>query len=120
MDKGWLSLNQSAQTIVEYAAVLAIITAVLIAMTPVIRRGTQGMIRTVADQVGIQNESDQIKGAQSEKDQGYLVYSYSATRMDTNKEKKEFVRVTNYVFAGDTISTTSNTFLNLGFVETLQ
>ena len=116
-------IEESGQTLIEYATVVALVAAVLIAMTPLVRRGTQGMIRTVADQIGEQNESDQIVGPQNASNPtfnngpGYLVSSYSATRVDINKQKREFVGLFNYITPGDTVSTTSNAFLNLGFTQ---
>lgn len=43
----------------EYTVVLGVVVVVALAMTPLLKRGTQGMIKVVADQIGVQKDSDQ-------------------------------------------------------------
>jgi len=57
-----------AQTFIEYILLFGIVTAILVAMSPMIRRFTQGMVKLTADQIGAQRLSDQQGG-----DSGYLV-----------------------------------------------
>ena len=101
--------DQKAQIFLEYVLVIGAVVMVLFAMSMVIKRGTQGMIKVVADQVGnqVNSEQDFASGA-------FLRESYSSTRSDTSKSKTEWLGQTIYTYE-DAISTTSNTIINMGF-----
>ncbi len=103
--------NFRAQTLMEYAILLGMVTIVLIAMSPLLRRGVQGMVRTVADQVGVQKNSEQAFD-----DSGHLISAYSATRTVGNQLVRDVLGTMNYIYA-DEIQTDGNTQLNLGFTE---
>ena len=47
-----VSLPRKGQSILEYTIVLGVIVIVMSAMGPMIKRGTQSLIKVVADQVG--------------------------------------------------------------------
>jgi competence protein ComGC len=102
----------SGQTLMEYTMVLGVISIILFAMAPLFQRGTQGMIKMVADQVGIQENAEQ---AFDEK--GHLVEQYIVTRANTDKETKQLFSTINYIY-NDTITTTTNSFSNIGFSKT--
>ncbi len=74
--------NSKGQTIVEYSLLLGIAIAVLLALTPMIKRSTQGMVKIVADEVGYQNNAEQ-------KDGPGLVKTSVATMFDRQLNKKE-------------------------------
>ena len=57
-----LRKNIMGQTIVEYSLLIGIVIALLLVVTPMIKRGSQGMIKTVADEVGYQNNAEQKEG----------------------------------------------------------
>ena len=100
-----------AQTFVEYTLLIGIIVALMIAMMPLVRRGLQGMVKIVADQVGNQQGAEQQGGLS-----GYLINSYALSQLDTNKTYQQRVNVVGYVF-DDSIDTYSNAETNLGFTE---
>lgn len=101
-----------AQTFVEYTLLIGIIVALLMAMMPLFRRGVQGLVKMVADQVGNQQDADQ-KGGLS----GYLVNVQTLAEIDINKTVQQRINVVGYVY-DDSIDTFSNTATNLGFTET--
>ena len=103
--------GRKAQSLVEYSMVLGIVVAVLVVMQPLIKRSTQGMIKLAADQIGIQNQSDQPFDYSS-----YLQNSYSTTRSTLFSNKVEYNTVSNYDYS-DVMETYSNQFMNLGISE---
>ena len=59
-------INIFGQTFIEYLMLIGVITGLLVAMSPLVRRFTQGMVKITADQVGNHYFSDQRQ------DGGYL------------------------------------------------
>ena len=104
--------NKKAQSILEYTILLGAIVAIMFAMGPMLKRGTQSLIKVVADQVGIQQNAEQKFDKT-----GHLESSYTATRSSTDKQTQDFVGTTIYSF-NDVADTTSNALINLGFTET--
>ena len=102
--------GQKAQIFLEYALVISAIVLVMFGMNSLIKRGAQGMIKVVADQVGNQEASDQQFNS------GYLKSSYRTTRPTTTKIKTEFLGDTTYTY-GDVTQATSDTVINMGFTE---
>ncbi|HQP10280.1 MAG TPA: hypothetical protein PKV41_02715 [Candidatus Omnitrophota bacterium] len=97
------------QVIAEYTMVIGVVVMVLMAMSVMIKRGLQGMVKVVADQVGNQKDADQ----KVEKS-GYLVSQYTSTRMSSDAIESEFLGVKNYI-RDDTTQTITTTVTNLGF-----
>lgn len=103
--------GRQAQSLVEYSMVIGIVVAILIVMQPLIKRSTQGMIKLVADQIGVQNQSDQSFDSSS-----YLENAYSTTRTTLYEERAEYNTMANYIYSD--ISVTSSTqVMNLGVSE---
>ena len=50
---------KSGQTIVEYTFLIGIVIAIVVAMSPMVKRSSQAMVKVVADEVGLQRESEQ-------------------------------------------------------------
>ena len=90
--------------------VIGLVIAVLVAMGPYIGYSTKGVIRLVADEIGVQNQADQKYNDASA---GYLRYSYSTQDVRTSKERNERLGVINYVF-DDVIRGTLNQSTNMG------
>lgn len=65
------NFNRRGQSIVEYATILGIVTFILMAMNPMIKRAIQGTIKTVADQIGSQENAEQDQAAKT----GFLINS---------------------------------------------
>ena len=109
--------HKKAQSFVEYSIVIAIILAALTAMNPFIKRGIQGMIKTAADEIGVQTESEQEQSDET----GYFNSAYVSTRTSQERYINQFVgpsdyttTLYNYTEASTTVSRTNAV---LGFTE---
>jgi hypothetical protein len=102
--------RKKGQTLVEYTLLLGIVGTVLVALTPMVRRATQGMVKLVADQVGEQKKAEQSGGTD-----GYLKSSYSVGRVAQSKRTREWVGSTNYIYDGTGVETTTTSETNMGF-----
>ncbi len=106
-----VSKEKKAQTIIEYTMILGVIAMILFAMNTMVKRGIQGMIKVVADQVGNQESAEQRFD-----DTGHMETSSAHIRADLDKVTGEFGGVTTYIY-GDVTETGSTTVTNLGFTE---
>lgn len=97
---------------IEYTTILITVIAIVAAMSTMIRRSSQGWIKLVSDQIGVQNLADQRF---NDLQQAQLDESYSTIRSDTSKSTLEVAGVINYIF-DDIIRTDSNQSVNLGIV----
>ncbi len=71
------------QTIVEYSLLLGIVIAVLLILTPMVKRSTQGMVKVVADELGYQrNAESQVEGG--------LIFTNVQTVIDRQQHKQEW------------------------------
>ena len=104
-------LPKKGQSILEYTILLGVIVMVMFAMGPMLKRGTQSLIKVVADQVGVQQNAEQ-KFDES----GHLEVSYTAARGFTDKQTFDTAGMTTYVF-DDVTTTESGALVNLGFTE---
>lgn len=104
-------LFKKAQSILEYTILLGVIVLVMFAMGPMLKRGTQSLIKIVADQVGIQQNAEQKFD-----ETGHMEASYTATRGSTDKQTYDLAGTISYVF-NDVSVTTSNALINLGYTE---
>ncbi len=106
-------MNNKAQTIVEYTMVIGVVMLILIAMNPLIRRGIQGMIVVAADQIGVQNRSDQDGYFNIETD-GYMKSSHTMSHTILNKVIIEDFGRTTYNY-DDESTTGVTTITDQGF-----
>lgn len=63
--------DNQAQSITEYAVLIFIVSMVLIAMQVYMKRGIQGVIKTAADEIGNQQDAEEIdvnKGTKTDSD----------------------------------------------------
>lgn len=104
--------NNKAQTLMEYTLVLGVITVVVFAMTPMIKRGTQGMIKATADQIGVQKNSDQ-RAFYNSTSKAYLKSAYSSIQSRIDRRTIDRIGDTTYVF-DDRTTATSNSITELG------
>ncbi len=72
--------QQSAQTVLEYVLMISVVTAIIMAMSTMVRRSAQSMVKVVADQVGFQQNAEQ-----DDPDSGYLVRMTTEARQDQQK-----------------------------------
>jgi len=85
------SRSHKAQTFIEYVLLFGVVTGLLIAMSPMIRRFSQAMIKVTADQIGNQRLSDQ-KGGES----GYLINVYIKSDDEAYAGREDRLGVTTY------------------------
>lgn len=83
-EKDFVSLGIKGQNIVEYTLLFGIIIAAIVAMSPMIKRTSQAMVKLVADQVGEQKNAEQIGG-----DTGWLKSSVTATEVSKRERLQE-------------------------------
>ena len=113
------------QTFIEYTIMVGVLVTVLVAMTPMIRRGIQAMVKITADQLGSQQNSEQIGGASQQNSQeaeassrfGRLINSITSAQVTTNVLKREFSGQTSmdYMGNGEQVRTKTKVYLNQGF-----
>jgi len=103
---------RQGQSIVEYTIVVGIITIVVIAMAPLVKRTGQGMIKLVADQIGVQNNADQ----EFDEKVGHLVNSTTVVRARVDQNTTDRLGEIRYNF-NDRVHTESEALINLGFTE---
>ena len=116
LQKGRGKKSSEGQVFLEYTMILGVIVLIVFAMNPMIKRGIQGMIKVVADQVGIQGNSDQRFD-----ESGHLERSSILTHAYINGTRDEYVgidgrSIINYI-SDDVISTNTTMRSNLGFTE---
>lgn len=99
---------------VEYSIVLGIVLTVVIAMTPMIKRAGQGMIKFAADQIGNQAEGDQRSFYANAVSDSRLDWAYTKTGATVDKTTTQFLGATDYSYA-DSIDIDSEQQSNLGF-----
>ena len=109
------TLNQRAQSITEYILLVGIITLALFTMMQTVKRGTQSMIKTAADQIGVQSNSDQSFS----REQGYLNFQNTVTSSDRQKQVIDHVGVMNYIL-NESETTLMHSQTNMGFTEVNQ
>ena len=97
----------------EYTIILGVVITITLAFTSMVKRGTQGMIKTVADQIGYQKNAEQ----DFNKETGYMSESFQPTDVDSKKYIKEGrLQGTTDIFYDDKIRSYSSTNSILGFV----
>ena len=105
-------LTNKAQVLLEYTIIIGIITLIFFAMNTLLKRGIQGMVKVVADQVGRQENADQRFD-----ESGHMESSYAVTRSSLDKTTGELAGVKSYTYS-DVIFTDTETVSNLGFINT--
>lgn len=103
--------RQQAQTFVEYTVLIGLVTGILIAMSTMIRRGTQEMVKVVSDQIGNQLLADQSPDPEA----GRLLSAVSDVLVDRDTKTQQRLNVVTYNFYRDFTHTRSTTISNSGF-----
>jgi len=104
------SWRKTGQTMIEYIIVLGVVVIVFFAMTPLIRRASQGMIKVVADQVGTQQGADQDFSRTT----GFLANSETITQVHINQATTDILNEIKYTY-DDAVTTKAGSNTNLGF-----
>lgn len=106
------SNKKKAQTFLEYIAVITVITAIMIVMSTMVKRGVQGMVKAVADQIGVQENSDQQGGRG-----GYLVSMTARAQKDQFTTTRERLGNIEYHYDRDFQASQTEQLSNLGYTE---
>lgn len=111
-------MPDEGQTILEYSMLLFIIIGVLTVMGPLIKRITQGMVKIVSDEVGVQANAEQFYNA----DYGlsakpaYMIETRSQSQTDHSERTIELYGVTARSYTYNDLTQT-NALSDLGFSE---
>ena len=100
------------QTFIEYTILIGVLVTVLFAMSPMMRRGVQSMVKVMADQVGTQRNAEQLGGKF-----GHMINSTSLSQTRQNVESWERLGEIGKDYHTDRTFTQSSTFLNQGWTE---
>lgn len=103
--------NITAQTFIEYTLLLGIVVMVYLAISPLIRRTSQGLVKLVADQVGNQLNADQGGG-----ESGHLITAQTKTRVDQKKSQTADLDVLTIEMSEQT-QTRTEQVMNTGLTE---
>lgn len=103
--------NGNGQVFLEYTLILGVLALVMFGMGPMLKRGVQGLIKFVADQVGVQKNAEQKFD-----DSGHMESTHISTRSTTRKTTREVLGMTNYMYS-DLVETTSNALIDVGFTK---
>ncbi len=101
-----------AQSIGEYVVLLTIVVSVAAMMFPMVKRGTQSLIRAGADQIAGQQNSEQEFNGEG----GYTVNQFSNSKGYSQVDTQEF-QGTSYSQTAEATNTISNTLTNMGFTK---
>jgi hypothetical protein len=103
--------RQKAQTFLEYVLLFSIVVGIVIALSPLMKRGIQATVKSVADQIGLQQCAEQKGGEDGKID---LV----DTRADVRKKKTRIERVGNLMYQYDDATiVASQQLTNSGFTR---
>jgi len=105
--------RQHAQTFVEYTLVLGLIAAIFMAMSPMIKRASQGMVKVVADQIGAQENAEQSGNLSA-----WLVLDETAITMSSQVHEEDILGTTGKVYDRDNTWTNHRSEVNGGFSDT--
>ena len=105
--------SRRAQSILEYVTLIAIVTAAILLMMPRIKRTTQSMIRTAADQIGDQAGSDQTFNNVK---QSYLMGSNTTTTALVNNLRTDSSGTVDQTYS-EVSGTAVNSATNSGWSE---
>jgi len=100
-----------AQTLSEYTIIIGLIIMAFMAMQHRLIRAIQGMVRLVADQVGVQKNSDQRFD-----ESGHMISSDVMIRQQISKETRDVLGVINYIY-NDITAQNEESSMNLGYTE---
>ena len=104
--------GRKAQSLGEYAILISLVVAIMMALFPLVKRGTQSFIRAGADEIGNQEDADQDFNS----DTGFTNASGQATNSDSYTIRRDWPGMTG-LYTNTTDTTVSNTYSNLGFTN---
>lgn len=106
-------INKSyGQSLIEFSLVAGFVILAIMAMNPMIKRMSQSMTKTVADQIGVQQNAEQ--GTYTDIDRGYLVGTNIVVDSQIDKFTDDVNGTIIYTY-DDQIRTNRIAETNLGF-----
>ena len=102
-----------AQTIMEYVVLISILTAAVVFMLPRVKRTTQSMIKSAADQIGDQEGADQTF---NDVEKGYLVGSNTLSQATVNDFRTDSSGIIDQTY-NEASETKTTSFTNSGWSE---
>jgi len=78
------------QSVVEYSLLIGIVISVAIVFSPMAKRVTQGMVKLVADEVGIQNAAEGVQANVQQIERGRLLSTDITVDMDQEQVKSQW------------------------------
>jgi uncharacterized protein (UPF0333 family) len=103
--------SRRAQSIMEYVMLISIITAAIVYMLPRVKRTTQSMIKSAADQIGDQKGADQTF---DNIQKGYLVNSTTAGGTTINNLRTDVSGTIDQTY-NEMTTTATTSFTNAGW-----
>ena len=104
--------RKHAQTFVEYTLMLGVIAGVFIAMSPMVKRASQGMVKVVADKVGAQENAEQTGGLD-----GWLVEDETVMQINSQVRHQDTLGTVGKVYDRGDYRTNHYSEVNGGFSE---
>ncbi|MEW5894927.1 MAG: hypothetical protein AB1650_04105 [Candidatus Omnitrophota bacterium] len=101
-----------AQTFLEYVLMITVVTAIMIAMSTMLKRGVQGMVKVVSDQVGFQVNAEQQGGTS-----GYLVEMTTRFERDQGTRVRDRAGNITYDYVKDETKIDTVVLANAGYTE---
>jgi len=102
-------LTNRAQTFVEYLLVISVVTAIMIAMSTMLRRSVQGLVKVVSDQVGLQQNAEQDSA-------GQIVRMNTGVQRGQRVNVREYQGNTTYTYETDYMATQVDFVTNSGYI----
>lgn len=92
----------------EYVALIGIVIMAIVAMTPLLKRGIQSVVKVAADQIGVQNIAEPIYDQR----RGNLNMDFTDRRTSMSEEAREVAGIHEYIYNDvDTTQKTSSYIL---------
>ena len=104
-------LSRRAQSIMEYVMLISIITAAVIFMLPRVKRTTQSMMKSAADQIGDQQGAEQTF---NNAEKSYLINSHTISRTAVNNLRRDTSGVIDQTY-NEITQTTTTSYMNTGW-----
>ena len=107
------NIEISGQSLIEYSLLIGVVVVVFFTMGPFIRRGIQGVIKTMADQIGEQRNGDQDATTGTR-----FLGSNLLVRTEMSRRTDEQNYAVNYIYDRESTDIRSVSQSQLGFTNT--
>lgn len=104
--------TKKAQTFLEYALVISVVTAIMMAMSVLVRRSVQGMVKVVSDQIGFQQNADQ-----NSRSGGYMVEMNVLSKRERAVSVRDRLGNITYTYDRDRVESQIFVLTNAGYTS---